>query len=197
MSNSRSRSLERVQAGGFTLLEVVIVVAIIAISAAIAIPAVQSGQHQRQVRGTLQGFVAAVREASSKAVLTRKTVEIWVSPKENDYAMVVPLEAGGTGTEDNPWVEEGEEDEEREFDEIEIEEARKVIGRVKLPELATIGEVTGGRVLQDDIVAIPFYPTGASGGAEVEFNFEWEDSRQSYVITIDPLISTIDLKGEE
>jgi prepilin-type N-terminal cleavage/methylation domain-containing protein len=177
--------------GGFTLVEIVVVVAIIAISAAIAIPAVQSGQHQRQVRGTLQHFVAAVREASSKAVLTRRTVELWISPDESNYALALPvgrdraLEAEGATTEGG-----------HEPDDLELEEARRIVGRVELPELASFGEVKGGRALRDEMVAIPFYPTGASSGGEIEFVFERRNSKQTYVITIDPLTSDVDLKED-
>jgi hypothetical protein len=48
------------------------------------------------------------------------------------------------------------------------------------------------------VVAIPFFPTGGSGGAEVEFVFERDErTRQSFVITIDPLVSAIDMKDED
>ena len=157
--------------------------AIIGIAAVIAVPAIQSGQHQREVRQTLQHFVATVREASGKAVLTRRTVEIWISPDDNTYALAIPMD--NDAAEDDP-----------ELDEVERDQARKVVGKIDLPESASFGDVKGGRTLDDDLVAIPFFPTGASGGGEIEFVFENENARKSYFITIDPLVSSIDLKDE-
>src|SRR5687767_9218309 len=77
-ATSRLRMGARRGARGFTLLEIVVVMAIIGVAIVIAVPAVQSGRHQREVRTTLQRFVGAVREASSKAVLRRRTVELWI-----------------------------------------------------------------------------------------------------------------------
>jgi type II secretion system protein H len=194
VSDAGSRSPARTAARGFTLVEMIIVIAIIAVSAAIAIPAVQSGQHQRQVRSTLQRFVAAVREASSKAVLTRRTVELWISVHDGDYALAMPLsreQQKARESDENSIEEDG-----RVPDDLEQEEARRVIGRVKLPAIASFGDIKGGRSLQDEVIAIPFYPTGGSGGGEVEFVFERDNSKQTYIITIDPLISSIDLKEE-
>ena len=157
--------------------------AIMGIAAVIAVPAVQSGQHQREVRTTLQHFVAAVRQASSKAVLTRRTVELWISTDDDTYALAMPLDRDAS-------------EDDQDLDDLERDQARKVIGRIDLPESATFGEVKGGRSLDNDVIAIPFYPTGASGGGEIEFVFESRNARKSYVITIDPLVSSVDLKEE-
>jgi prepilin-type N-terminal cleavage/methylation domain-containing protein len=187
-------------ARGFTLFELIVVVAIIAVSAAIAIPAVQSGRHQREVRSTLQHFVAAVREASSQAILKRRTVELWISPDENAYALALPAKRSENEVDEEPDELRGSrkrrerEDERR--DEIEEDEGREIVARVALPESASFGDIDGGRYLPREVIAFPFFPTGGSGGGAVEFVFERGTSRQSYVITIDPLISSVDLKGE-
>ena len=75
---------------GFTLIEIVVVVAIIAIAAAIAVPSIGAGAHQREVRRTLQGFVSAIRRASSVAVFQRRPVELRIMAKEGRYAVVLP-----------------------------------------------------------------------------------------------------------
>jgi prepilin-type N-terminal cleavage/methylation domain-containing protein len=181
-------------AAGFTLLELVVVMVIIGVSAAIAIPAVQAGRHQREVRRTLQQFVAAVREASTKAVLRRRTVELWISPDEQAYALAMPRPRRTPGDLEEEL--DREPDELR--DDLEIEEARDIVGRIELPESAKFGDIKGGRYLPREVVAIPFFPTGGSGGAEVEFVFERDErTRQSFVITIDPLVSAIDMKDED
>jgi hypothetical protein len=176
--------------------------AIIAVAVVIAIPAVQSGRHQREVRSTLQRFVGAVREASSKAVLRRRTVELWISPDENAYALAMPVEKPqGASDEEDERGRRGFDNDENERDalqeELEQSEQRTVIGRIALPESASFGEIRGGRLLEREVYAFPFFPTGGSGGGAIEFVFERGSSKQSYVVTFDPLISSVDLEDGE
>jgi prepilin-type N-terminal cleavage/methylation domain-containing protein len=193
-----ARRASRSRTRGFTLVEVVIVVVIMAVAAALVVPSVQAGRNQREVRTTLQHFVAAVREASSKAILQRRTVELWVSTDDRSYALAVPARAGARPDEDSPRrTARGRHDRGSDLDQIEADEGRVVIGRVTLPESASFGDVKGGRVLPSDIVAFPFFPTGGSGGGEIEFVFEHDRSRQAYVVSIDPLISSVDLKDKD
>jgi len=168
-------------------------VAIIAVSAAIAIPAVQAGQRQRQVRQTLQHFVAALREASAKAVMRRRTVELWVRKDANAYELAIPL-----GENDTPGATEeaAPAGENSELDELERSERRQIVGRVSLPSIASFGEISGGRALSDDIIAFPFSPTGGSSGGQIEFVFDGGDAKSSYTIAFDPLISAIELTQE-
>lgn len=167
-----------------------VVVSIIAVSAAVAIPAVQSGRHQREVRQTLQRFVSAIREASSKAVLQRRSVELWIRTEDNAYELALPLAKPASGADAQTSAATERDD----LDEIERAEQRNIVGRVKLPESARFGEVRGGRSLSDDVVAFPFSPTGGSSGGEIELVFENGSSRTSYVIAFDPLVSAIELK---
>jgi type II secretory pathway pseudopilin PulG len=171
----------------------VVVVLIIAVSSAIAIPAVQAGMHQREVRQTLQQFVAAVRDASSKAILRRRSVELWIAPDEGSYALAMPLDKPPEENDDRrSAVRRGDP-----YQDAEQDEGRTVIGKAKLPESASFGEIKGGRYLEKgSVVAFPFFPTGGSGGGEIELVFERGSSKQSYVIAIDPLISEIALKDE-
>ena len=86
--NGRVRRTGRSRrSAGMTLIELVVVMVIISAAALVAYPAIRSGVNQRQVRQTLQHFVAAVRRASSMAILRRETVEIWVWPDRKEYAL--------------------------------------------------------------------------------------------------------------
>jgi len=170
------------------------VVAIIAVSAAIAIPAVQAGRRQREVRQTLQHFVAAVREASSKAVLRRRTVELWIRKDANAYELALPIAETQTVA-SNEEVAEPPADK-SDLDELERSEQRRIIGRVSLPASASFGDILGGRALSDDVIAFPFSPTGGSSGGQIEFVFDGGGSKISYTIAFDPLISAIELKQE-
>lgn len=169
-------------------------VAIIAVSASIAIPAVQAGQRQREVRQTLQHFVAALREASSRAVMSRRSVELWVRKSENAYELALPLAQN-----DTPVAPEAGEarDKNSELDDLERAEQRQVAGRITLPISASFGEILGGRALAEDVVAFAFSPTGGSSGGQIELIFDHGgSSKTSYTIAFDPLISAIELKQE-
>lgn len=171
------------------------VVAIIAVSAAIVIPAVQAGQHQREVRQTLQHFVAALREASSKAVLTRRSVELWVRKDANAYELALPLAQNETPTVAEDATATGNEN--SELDDLERAEQRQVVGRITLPSSASFGDILGGRALSDAVIAFPFSPTGGSSGGQIELVFDnGGTSKTSYTIAFDPLVSAIELKQE-
>jgi len=171
-----------------------VVVAIIAVSAAIVLPAVQAGTRQRQVRQTLQHFVAALREASGMAVMSRRSVEVWVRKDTNAYEIAVPLAENDTAAEQDPGS--GREHDNNN-DELERAERRRVIGRVTLPQIASFGDVLGGRALSDGVVAFPFSPTGGSSGGRIELVFDAAgSSKTTYTIAFDPLISAIELKQE-
>ena len=58
------RSTHAGSSKGFTLIELVVVMVILAVTAVLVLPSVQGGMRQREVRRSLQGFVASVRRAS-------------------------------------------------------------------------------------------------------------------------------------
>ena len=158
---------------------------IIAIAVVLALPAVRAGSRQREVRTTLQHFVGSVRRASSMAVLQRRTVELWISPKESAYAVAVrprrkPNQAEEAG-----------------YDSPELEDGREIVGRVVLPKSASFGRIDGGVYLAREVISIPFYPTGGSGGAKVEFVFDTRGPAQTYVLSISPLLSSIDVEDQK
>lgn len=184
---------------GFTLIEIIVVVAIIAVAAAIALPSLNAGARQREIRRTLQGFVSAVRRASSVAVFQRRPVELRVFSREGAYTIVVPESASR---------------EEGEATAAEQTSTRRRIGllgrtgesanaedskehRVVLPELASFGEVEGGRDLGEEGIIFDFYPNGSSSGGAIELRFDVGRGRPiAHKVVINPLISSISLEDE-
>ena len=68
---------------------------------------------------------------------------------------------------------------------------------VELPELASFGDVEGGRDLGDEGIIFDFYPNGSSSGGTIELRFELGRGRPiSHTLSINPLISSISIEDE-
>jgi general secretion pathway protein H len=72
---------------GFTLLEVVVVMVIIGVIAAMVIPSMQAGSRQAAVRRSVRAFISAARQASAEAVRTRKPSTLIVWPDEGTFSV--------------------------------------------------------------------------------------------------------------
>ena len=189
---------------GFTLVEIIVVVAIIAIAAVIAIPNIGAGARQREVRRALQTFVSTVRRASSVAVFQRKPVELRIHVKERTYSVVVPKtkaeqaaeaaseSARGSRTRRGGMV--GRARNEEGAGEGEGGAAHTV----QLPELASFGDIEGGRDLDDEGIVFDFLPNGSSSGGLVELTFDTTRGRpESFRLIINPLVSAISFEEDE
>lgn len=74
-------------AAGFTLVELLIVMVVMAVAAVIVMPSVRSGGQQREVRLTLQQFVSAVRHSSATAIRERRLVDLTLWPDDSSYTV--------------------------------------------------------------------------------------------------------------
>ncbi|TDV65784.1 GspH/FimT family pseudopilin [Pseudomonas sp. LP_7_YM] len=96
--NSR-RSWQRAlggKSGGFTLIELIVVVVIVGIFAAIAMPSFSSMLHRSSVRAAADEFYDLLQYARAEAV-TRGTI-VNINAAVNTTQIVVALGAGGGGT---------------------------------------------------------------------------------------------------
>ena len=189
---------------GFTLIELVVVITIIAIAAAIAIPSIGAGAHQREVRRTLQKFVSTVRRASSVAVFQRRPVELRILAKDGRYAVALPklrseLEADAADAEQQQarsrtrsggLVGRGK-------NSVAGEKSEKGVETFDLPEIASFGDIEGGRDLEDEGIVFDFLPNGSSSGGAIELLFESGRGRpESFKLVINPLISAISFEDD-
>lgn len=178
---------------GFTLIELVVVMVIIAVGALLITPAFQAGARQREVRRTLQQLQSIVRRASSTAILRRTRVELRLRPEDGELVLAVkpkqqePGANGDAAEAVSSGREEGEEG-----------DGFVAAQTLRLPPRASIGEVEGGRMEdRDRVVAFDFLPTGGSSGGRIELRFAEEVggiARQGYELALDPLTSAIRLE---
>jgi prepilin-type N-terminal cleavage/methylation domain-containing protein len=72
---------------GFTLLEVIVVVVIIGFVAAMVLPSIQAGSRQSAVRRSVRAFISAARQASARAVTSRKPTALIVWPDDGSFGV--------------------------------------------------------------------------------------------------------------
>jgi type II secretion system protein H len=83
---SRNGSRRRT-ASGFTLLEVIIVMVIVGVIAAMVLPSIQAGSRQAAVRRSVRAFISAARQASAQSVNKRKPVALVVWPDDGKFGV--------------------------------------------------------------------------------------------------------------
>ena len=72
---------------GFTLLEVLVVMAIVGVVAGMVLPALQAGARQSAVRRSVREFISAARQASARAVSSRRPVALVVWPDDGAFGI--------------------------------------------------------------------------------------------------------------
>ncbi|WP_084201349.1 pilus assembly FimT family protein [Geobacter pickeringii] len=72
---------------GFTLTEVIVVTAIIAIVASIAAPSIIYWQRNLKAKQAARSIVSTIREARERAISTNTQYSVQVTPSSNEYVM--------------------------------------------------------------------------------------------------------------
>ena len=88
-------------ARGFTLLELIVTLMVLAIAAAVVTPAIGRGTQALQARAEVAGFAATLRHARERAINVQRTHLVVVDPKEHRVAIV----AAPTGGEEKEFRE--------------------------------------------------------------------------------------------
>jgi hypothetical protein len=153
------------------------------------------------VRRTLQRFVSALRRASSVAVFQRRPVELRILAKEGRYSVVLPK----LRSEADAAAQEQEEKRTRTRstglgrgrNKVDGEEQEAGVETFDLPEMASFGDIEGGRDLEDEGIIFDFLPNGSSSGGAIELLFDSGRGRpESFKLVVNPLISSVSFEDE-
>ena len=75
--------MRRAAASGFTFIEVMVVIAIMALGAALAVPAIDAGFDSREVRRAVRQIAATMHHCRTEAVATGRLRHLRIDPNEN------------------------------------------------------------------------------------------------------------------
>ena len=77
----------RADAAGFTLIELVIVLVIVGLGAALVAPAIDSGMRMREVRSGVRALAAAFKTMQSEAIQSGKVQVLLIDPIDNQLVV--------------------------------------------------------------------------------------------------------------
>lgn len=81
-----NRRLRR-RSGGFTLIEVIVVMVLVGVVAALVAPTIRGGIRQSAVRRSVRAFISAARQASAVAVNKRRPTSLIVWPNDGTFGV--------------------------------------------------------------------------------------------------------------
>lgn len=159
MKRGGSFSLKRSGAGGFTLLELIIVMVIIGIASALVVPRLVGGMGSLDVRGASGKVAAALRYARSQAVSQKVQYTAVFDLEHKRLTIMSTSEAAGGGNEDGA---EGE----RESGGVQGK-IYDLPGRVSFERIPAENEDKSDEAIDAGIFRIGFYPSGGSDGGGI------------------------------
>jgi general secretion pathway protein H len=77
-------------ARGFTLLELIVTLAVLALAAAVVTPAISRGTDALQARADVAGFAATLRHARERAITSQRTYRVVVDAEGHRVSIVAP-----------------------------------------------------------------------------------------------------------
>jgi len=148
-------AVRRRRLAGFTLVEMVVVLLIVALGTALAVPMVEGGFDAREVRRAARQIAATMHYCRGEAVSTGEPQELVIDGVENGYHTTA-------------W------------------------GRwAVLTDRAVIDEVRGGRIFEEGVAHILFYPNGSTSGAVVVVASRRDRRAHRLRIDLDPMLGTV------
>jgi general secretion pathway protein H len=81
-------------ARGFTLLELIVTLAVLALAVAVVTPAIGRGTDAVRARAEVAGFAAALRHARERAITSQRTHRVVIDPEAHNLTIVAPPGAG-------------------------------------------------------------------------------------------------------
>lgn len=142
---------------GFTLLELMLVMAIMAIGTALVLPSVEGGFTSREVNRAARRLVAIMHHLRGEAVTTGHPTLLRI----NQYDNTIETVGGGR------WD--------------------------AFSERAVIESVHGASPAGDGIWDIQFFPNGSNTGGAVVFANRADRTRNRFLVTLDPLVGTVEI----
>ena len=142
---------------GFTLLELMLVMVIMAIGTALVLPSLEAGLTSREVNRAARRLASLMYHLRGEAVVTGHPTLLRINQYDNT------IETVGGGRWDT------------------------------FSERAAIEAVKGASPAGDGIWDIQFFPNGSNSGGQVVLVNRDDRTRNRFLVTLDPLIGTVEL----
>ncbi|MGC8739568.1 MAG: pilus assembly FimT family protein [Candidatus Hydrogenedens sp.] len=136
---------------GFTLLELVVVVALISILTGMIIPIYNRTMYSLRIRNTTQDITSLIRYAQEKAVAESREFRVLIDEEKGTFSLF--------RLKSQSW------DGEKEFEPVGTADGG---GMITLPETIQISRITAGKDRKTGIRYISCYPNGASDPGQIE-----------------------------
>jgi general secretion pathway protein H len=189
--SSRSRFTNRSRADGFTLIELMIVIGIMAVVMAISVPSMYRTLERDSIRRATQDVLDIFQRARSRAIMTGQPVQLVIQPQTRVF-LVMPLQQAEGMTEEDYVLQEIEKilsaEVEGDAPRTRDEDTMKLSDRM---QILFIGVNFVADLQEEDMVPVRFYPNGTSD----EFTMVIvSDSNQSRLFQLDVPTALLDWK---